>query len=178
MSTIIFVTGNVNKLNEAKGILGNKYNIINKKVDLPEIQSVDVEEVVKEKIKEAYKILKSPCFVEDTGLYIKKLNGFPGALIKFYYEYLNNTGICKQTGGSKAYVETIIGYYNGKKIIILKGILNGTISKKPKGNKGFGWDPIFIPNGKKKTLAELDFKEKNKISARYKAFLKLKKILK
>ena len=171
---LLFLTGNKNKLSEAKDIMGDKFQIENKKVDLPEIQSTSVEEVITEKLKEAYKIVKKPVFCEDTGFHIKNMNNFPGALIKFYSEHLGNKGITKFNGGSKAYAETVIGYHDGKKIHFFKGKIDGTIPKKPKG-KGFGWDPIFIPKGYNKSFAEISQEEKNKISMRAKAFKKFKK---
>lgn len=175
MKNIIFVTGNEHKLKEARSILKN-FTINKKKVDLPEIQSTSVEEVIKNKLDVGKKIMKSSkFFVEDTGLYIEKLNGFPGALIKFYYEHLKNDGISKQTGGSNCYAETIIGYYDGKNKYFFKGKINGKIAKNPKGNNGFGWDKIFIPKGYSKTFAELTDTEKNKLSMRKKAFENMKK---
>ena len=175
MKEIIFLTGNINKVNEAQKIMGEDFLITNKKLDLPEIQSTDVSQVVIEKTKNAYKILKKPVFCEDTGVYIKNMNGFPGALIKFYFDKLDNKGISKFNGGSKAYAETVIGFHNGKEVITFKGVVNGRISKKPQG-KGFGWDPIFIPgNTNKLSFAEMKQSEKNRISMRGKAFRKFKK---
>jgi non-canonical purine NTP pyrophosphatase (RdgB/HAM1 family) len=173
---VIFLTGNKNKLKEIQDIVGESINLTNKKIDLPEIQSTNVEEVIEEKLKAAYKIVKKPVFCEDTGVYIKNMNNFPGALIKFYMEHLGNKGIAKFNGGSKAYAETIIGYHDGKKIHYFKGRINGTIAKKPKG-KGFGWDPIFIPNRYKESFAEMSQETKNKISMRAKAVKKFKKHL-
>ena len=174
---LLFLTGNKNKLQEAKDIMGDLAKINNKKIELPEIQSTSVEEVVKEKLNVAYKIVKKPVFCEDTGLYIKNMNNFPGALIKFYEEHLGNKGISTFNGGSKAYAETVIGYHDGKNIHFFKGRINGTIAKKPSG-KGFGWDPIFIPKNYKKTFAQISNEDKNKISMRAKAFKKFKKFLK
>lgn len=171
---LLFLTGNQGKLNEAREIMGDEFKIDNKKVDLPEIQSTSVEEVISEKLKAAYKIVKKPVFCEDTGVYIKNMNNFPGALIKFYLDHVGNKGIAKFNGGSKVYAETVIGYHDGKDIHFFKGKIDGTIPKKPKG-KGFGWDPIFIPKGYKKTFGELTFEEKNNISMRAKAFKKFKK---
>jgi len=173
---IIFLTGNKNKLAEAQKILGEDIKVVNKKIDLEEIQSTEVEEVIKEKIKAAYKILKKPVIAEDTGVYIKNMNGFPGALIKFYLDKIGNKGIVKFNGGSQAYAETIIGYHDGKKIHIFRGKVNGKISKKVRG-KGFGWDPVFVPKNSKKAFSEMIETEKNKISMRGKAFRKLKKFL-
>jgi non-canonical purine NTP pyrophosphatase (RdgB/HAM1 family) len=175
---IIFLTGNKNKLKEFQEIIGESVKIGNKDIDLPEIQSTDVLEVVKEKLKAAIKILKKPCIVDDTGLHFEKLNQFPGALIKFYSQHLKNKGICERVGGSKATAVTVIGYYDGKKTYFFTGKRKGTVPLKPKG-KGFGWDPVFIPKIKdnKKTYAEMSNDMKNKISQRKMAVMKLKKHL-
>jgi len=174
---VFFLTGNKNKLKEASAIINNSIQLENKKIDLDEIQSTLVEEVIKHKVIQAYNIIKEPCIAEDTGLYIKNMNGFPGALIKYYFDKIGNKGISKFNGGSNAYAETIIGYHDGEMVHIFKGRINGSISKKPKG-EGFGWDPIFIPKIRNKnntnTFAEMTEEEKNKISMRAKAFKKFK----
>ena len=182
MHNLIFLTGNKNKLSEAQAILGGKYILKNHKLDIREIQSTDVAEVVTQKIKDAFEILQKPVFVEDTGLYISNLNNFPGALIKSYYDHLGNTGICRFSGGSTAYAKTVIGFHDGKEIHIFEGIADGKISEKPRG-EGFGWDSVFIPkkDGEYKyyifTFAEMEVADKNKISQRAKAFIKFKKYL-
>tara|TARA_A100000164_G_C21890223_1_gene764970 strand:+ start:1052 stop:1600 length:549 start_codon:yes stop_codon:yes gene_type:complete len=175
---IIFLTGNKNKLKEVQDVIGDSIKITNNDLDLPEIQSTDVLEVVKDKLDAAIKILKKPCMVDDSGLHFDKLNQFPGALIKFYYKHLKNKGICKRVGGSKATAVSVIGYYDGKKKYYFTGKRKGMIPLKPKG-KGFGWDPIFIPKIKdnKKTYAEMSSDIKNKISQRTLAVKKLKKHL-
>jgi XTP/dITP diphosphohydrolase len=173
---VIFLTGNKNKLKEARLILGDKIKLKNKKIDLDEIQSTSVEEVIKHKVALAYNLIKKPCIAEDTGVYIKNMNGFPGALIKFYLDKLGNKGISKFNGGSDAYAETIIGYHDGKKIHIFKGKVNGKISKTPKGN-GFGWDPIFIPKNNTKSFSQMTEEDKNKISMRGKAFRKFRSFI-
>lgn len=178
---VTFLTGNQNKLKEAQAILGDSVELTNKSVDLDEIQSTSVEEVIKHKVAEAYKILKKPCIAEDTGVYIKNMNGFPGALIKFYLEKLDNKGIAKFNGGSDAYAETIIGYHDGKKIHIFKGRVDGKIAKSPKG-KGFGWDPIFVPKiankRNTKSFAQMTQNDKNRISMRGKAFRSFRNYMK
>ena len=109
MKQIIFLTGNINKLQEIKQMIPKNINltIINRKIDLDEIQSASVEDVISKKIKDAYKKIKKPLFCEDTGLYIKNLNNFPGALIKFYFEALGSKKITQISGRSKVYAETV-----------------------------------------------------------------------
>jgi non-canonical purine NTP pyrophosphatase (RdgB/HAM1 family) len=203
---IVFITGNENKRKEVEDILGNdKCEVINIKLDLPEIQSINVEEVIKEKIKYAYhaaeekideikkKFNKKNIIInsindviivcEDTGLYIKDMNNFPGALIKFYLESIGPSGIIKINHGSKAYVICAIGMIkNGKIQKLIVGKKTGTIANELSGNESFGWDPVFIPDLEKtkysklqgKTYAELSKNIKNEISHRSIAFNKLK----
>lgn len=160
----VFVTGNVDKVREFEEILKIKLN--NKKIDLVEIQSTNVSDVTKHKVKEAFDKIGKPVIVEDTGLFIYDINDFPGALIKFYLRDLGCDGICRFHAGSYARAETVIGYYNGNQMRLFKGSVKGTLAIEPKGTNGFGWDNIFIPNGQSKTYAEMTADEKNKYSMR------------
>jgi len=204
---IVFITGNEGKRREVGEILGANFNVINIKLDLPEIQSIDVEEVIKEKIKIALKLAKTKKILseiadkfsaigitinsikdvniicEDSGLCLKNMNGFPGALIKWYYEAIGNRGIIKQNKNSEAETKCAIGLVkNGKIQKPIVGSIMGNIAATIKGNTGFGWDPIFIPNLKNtkyhtyngKSYAELPSNIKNAISHRWNAFNKLK----
>ncbi len=174
---IYFVTTNKNKLKEAQDILKRKIKRID--LDIPEIQDISVKKVIKDKAKKAYDKIKKPVLVEDTGLYIKSLNNFPRALIDWMLKTIENNGIfslLKNSKNKKACAETCLCLYNGKEFHIFSGKINGTIVK-PKGKSNFGWDPIFKPGGYNITFAEMTMKEKNKISMRKKAFVKLKKYL-
>lgn len=168
---ILFLTGNARKLAEAQAIMGDAVQIDNQKLDLPEIQSVETEKVVIDKLSVAYRQVNKPLFCEDTGLHIKNMNDLPGALVKWYQERLGNKGICKFSAGSKAYAETCIGYHDGTATHFFKGRVQGIIAQKPQG-KGFGWDPTFIPQGHKKSFAQMTSQEKDTISMRSIAFRK------
>ena len=161
---LIFITGNQNKVNEFSQIL--KVPITMKQLELDEIQSINVLEVVERKLKDAYKAVGEPVIVEDTGLHIGYINQFPGALIKHYYKCLKSDGIAMAHGTSPATAITIIGYHNGEKVMYFKGEIKGRISSNPRGTNGFGWDNIFIPDGYTKTFAEMTAEEKNNCSMR------------
>jgi len=177
MEKIYFVTSNKNKLKEAEDILELKLNQIN--LDLIEVQEIETAEVVKQKAKTAFDLIKKPILVEDTGLYIEKWNGFPGALIKWMLKTIGNRRICELLGKNrKAFVKTCFCLYNGKNFNIFTGELKGKIPNKPKGKSGFGWDPIFQPNNYSETFAQMSQQEKNKISMRKIALTKLKDFLK
>ena len=169
---IYFVTSNENKLKEAEAILKRRINQIN--------LEIDVEKVVKDKARKAFKIIKKPVLVEDTAFCIEAWNNFPGALIKWMLKTIGNKGICKlqKEKNRNIIVKTCYCLYNGKKFNIFIGELKGKIPLEPKGKTGFGWDPIFVPDGHKKSFAEMSREEKNQISMRKIALEKLRKFLK
>lgn len=179
---LLFISGNKGKIDELSAIL-SPIRVVTTDIDLPEIQTTDVEEVVKDKVMTASNEANGPLFVEDTGLYItsKPMNGFPGALIKFYFKKLGNNGICEKNGGDEAYVESVIGYNDGSSIKMFKGVVNGTIAKRPQeGPYGFGWDAIFIPkenNPKQLSFAQMPPSMKNTLSMRKQAAEKFKAYL-
>lgn len=172
---VYYITGNKNKVKETQKLLKNTPISINQAdLKLPEIQSKDVEKVAKQKVKEAFRILKKPLIAEDTGLYVKAFNQYPGAYIKHFLEAIGNEGIlkCLENKAREAKAVCVIAYCDSKRLKVFKGEVEGEISKEVKGKFGFGFDSIFIPKGYSKTFAELDLKEKNKISHRGKAIKK------
>jgi len=157
MNKLYFYTGNENKLKELSSEFKNNninYNIIMQNVDIPEIQSVLNEEVIKHKLNYVKSnfmtngdLYTKSFIVEDTGLYIDNMNSFPGALIKSYLNYLQPNGISKFNGGSNAQAETWIGLWdnNTQQEYYFVGKVKGIISKNPLGTNGFGYDSIFSP---------------------------------
>jgi len=147
---------------------------------LDEIQTVDGKEVVRKKAEEAHKILKKPVLVEDTSLYFDAWRGLPGALARWFLDTVGCNGICKMMKGEKnrkAYAESAIAFYDGKKMKIVSGKVEGTVPLKPRGSFGFGWDPVFVPKGFRKTFGEMTMSEKNQISMRKRALEKLRNYL-
>jgi len=174
---ISFVTGNKEKFKEVKNILDVDLEKVS--LDLAEIQDFRVERVVKDKALRAFKIVKKPLIVEDTGLYIKDFGGFPGALSKWIAKTMGYEKLCRILKGERrAFAQTVIGYFDGKNYNEFKGKIEGQISSRPAGKTNFGWDNIFIPKGFQKTFAQLGKEQKNKISMRKIALQKLKKFLK
>ena len=176
MNEIYFITGNENKLKEAREIIPNIRGL---NIDLTEIQSIDAHEVIKHKLLEARKKHFGNFIVEDTSLYLGCLNGLPGPLIKWFLKSIGNEGlvkIAKDHNNHKALAKCIIGYYKDDEIKFFEGVIEGTLTES-KGENGFGWDKIFMPNSYEKTFAEMNIEEKNKISHRKIAFEKLKESL-
>lgn len=177
---IIFVTGNKNKLQEAKNILGNKINIVSKDLDIDEIQEIDSTKIIVKKTQDAFKLIRKPLIVEDTSLYLVAWKGLPGALVKWFLKTVGSEGILKMLSGftnRNALAQSVIAYHDGKNIRVFENTVKGTISEKIRGINGFGWDNIFIPEGFAKTYAEMSSNEKNKISPRKIALEKLKRYL-
>jgi len=173
---VYFVTSNKNKVREFEKIL--KMPLKNISLNLTELQSIEIEEVVKYKAKQAFEAVKKPVIVEDTGLYFEDWKGLPGALIKIFSQTLGYKKLCQILGKNrKAKAKTVIGYFDGKEYREFTGELKGKIASSPRGSNNFGWDVIFIPQSRRKTLAEMTLEEKNKISMRKKAADKLRKFI-
>ena len=158
--SVTFITGNQNKARVLEKYLG--YPVEHQKVDLDEIQSLKLDEIVEHKVKQAFDILKSPVLVEDVGLVIEGMGKLPGPFIKWFIEGMGLNKICELVAtfeNRNAKAQIAFAYFDGQEPKILSGEINGTISKEPLGNDGFGWNPIFIPSGASKTYAEMDEEE-------------------
>ena len=175
---INFVSGNKNKLKELNEIINNHIKDIEVKqldIDLPELQGLP-EDIVKGKLKlalEKAKNLKGPVLVENTSLCFNAYGGLPGAYIKYFLRAIKPEGLYKMAcafDDHSAYAQSIYGLQKNKKEApkLFVGKTDGEIVS-PKGDNNFGWDPCFKPSCSKKTFAEMDEKEKNKISHRGKS---------
>lgn len=170
---IFFATNNINKIQEAQGILSN-FGIVIEKIDVKkvEIQSDVLEEIVLYALKKVNKRI-IPIIIEDSGLFIEKLNGFPGPYSSYVYRKIGCDGILKLLEGEKereAKFVSIVGFKKDKLIKIFKGEIVGRIAYRKMGRHGFGFDPIFIPENIEKTFAEMNLEEKNLWSHRGRAF--------
>jgi len=174
LSDLVIVTSSPDKLAEINEILGTNHKVST--LDIPEIQSLDLNEVISDKAKSAYQKIKKPILVEDVSFEIKALGGLPGTFIKFFLKTLGTEGTTVLVKGksTNTKVTTAVAIYDGKILKIFKGTIYGTLSAKNKGKYGFGFDKVFIPKGYKQTLAQMPPRLKNKISHRANA---LKKVL-
>ncbi len=174
-----FATKNENKLREVNQILG--YDLKQISVELLEPQGVKVEDVVRDKAKDAFYKTGKCALVEDTGLEFIAWNGLPGALIKWFLETVGNEGILKMLAeetNRKAVAKTAVGFFDGTQSRVFVGEISGTISETIRGTSNFGWDPIFIPDGYENSFAEMTSAEKNAISMRKLALERMKTELK
>lgn len=159
MKTPLFVTGNQNKADHLSRLLGLPLEHI--KLDLDEIQSANLQEVAAHKAKQAYELVKRPVFVEDVALGFEALGGLPGPFIKFFLAEADGAeNLCRMLDGfssRKAYGECVFAYYDGQQLQLFHGEIEGTVPQHPQGDGGFGWDPIFCPDGYDgRTRAELN----------------------
>ncbi|HEX08340.1 MAG TPA: XTP/dITP diphosphatase, partial [Thermoplasmatales archaeon] len=173
MKILYFVTSNKGKYIEAKEKLKEIKNLKleQRRINYPEIQADTLEEVVKHGINYLKERLKEPFILEDAGLFIEHLNGFPGVYSAYVFKTIGCKGILSLMDGidkRNAYFKSVIGFYNPKtnEKKIFKGISKGKISSKMRGTNGFGYDPIFIPEGESRTFGEMETEEKNKYSHR------------
>lgn len=179
MKNLTFITGNKNKVKIISEFLG--YKIKHKDLDVDEIQSLDLDEVVAKKAKEAYRMVKSPVLVEDVSLVFSAFGNLPGPYIKWFLKDLGPTGCCRILNHYKK-DRSAIGtlafcYFDGKTLKIFKAKRVGRIAPYPKGNKGFGWDPIFIEQGQKLTWGEMEPKDAGATKMRKDALQRLEQYL-
>lgn len=175
---LVVVTGNKKKAEEIAAITGYQVEMV--ELDLPEIQHLDVSEVARMKARDAFQRMKRPLIVDDTGMSIEVLNGLPGALVTWFLERLGPEGILRLVGPAenrRASVSTCIAYADETGIYPFMGTIQGMITTKIRGVEGFGYDPIFIPQGETKTYAEMTPDEKNHQSMRRRALEQLKTFL-
>lgn len=181
---LVFATNNAHKLEEVRAILGNNYEVlsladINLHEDIPETAGT-LEGNSLQKAQYVKQHFGLDCFADDTGLEVDALNGEPGVYSARYARegHDSEANLSKlllkmnKKRNRKARFRTIVALIQGEDIHLFEGIVNGTIIKERRGEGGFGYDPIFVPEGYSQTLAEIG-EEKNKISHRARAIAKL-----
>jgi len=181
--SLTFITGNSGKLAEVQAFLPF---VVGKNIDLPEIQEIDLQNIVEEKLRSAVALHNGSVMVDDTALYLDCFaskngeHGLPGPLIKWFLKTVTNSGlaaVAQKLENKKATARTIIGYCENKKDFhFFEGVVDGSVIP-PQGTSGFGWDHIFVPEGYTKTFAKMGEK-KNEVSPRSLAVNQLKNFLK
>jgi XTP/dITP diphosphohydrolase len=187
--TLVFASNNEHKIREIKSLLGNSFNLLslndlNIREDIPEEEPL-IEGNALAKARYVYNTTGMDVFADDTGLEIAALDGLPGVhSARFASENKDSSANIKKvlsmlgkTKNREARFRTVIALIIEKKEYLFEGIVNGTIISEIKGTEGFGYDPIFVPEGKILTFAEMELNEKNTISHRARAFAKLKEFL-
>lgn len=187
--TLIFASGNEHKIREINSILGNSFNLlslsdVNIHEDIPEDEP-EIEGNALFKARYVHNATRLNVFADDTGLEIDALDGLPGVhSARFAGESKNSSAniekvlsLLGKSENRKARFSTVIALILENKEYLFEGVVEGTIISEKRGDEGFGYDPIFIPEGKNLTFAEMQLTEKNKVSHRARAFEKLKEFL-
>ena len=172
MRKIIFVTGNKGKFAEVRDILASRgIEVTQNKNGYPEYQEDELEPIAAHGAQYVANKLYVPAMVDDSGIFIKALNGFPGPYSRYVEDNLGNLKVLKLMEGEEdrtAYFKTVIGYCEpGKESLVFPGVVEGKIAYEERGTGGFGYDPIFEYQGM--TFGELGDAEKNKVSHRFRA---------
>lgn len=175
MRKIIFVTGNAHKVREAGDILSPLgITVEQNNCGYPELQEDNLEEIAKFGARWAANRLNSEVMVDDSGLFIEALDGFPGPYSAYAFDKLGNERILKLMEGEEnrsAVFKCIIGYCRpNEDARVFSGEVVGRIAKEIRGSAGFGYDPIFEVDGV--TFGEMEEEEKNRLSHRYRALAK------
>lgn len=170
MGDIVFITGNQHKADYLAKWLG--VPIAHKKLDLDEIQSLVLREVVEDKARRAHAAVGGIVLVEDVALSFDVLGRLPGTFVKWFIHEIGTEGMCRMLDNQTTRAATAAICYclfDGTTPHFFDSSMHGSIADHPRGTNGFGWDEIFISDGMDKTRAELDDDEQMRTSMRRKA---------
>jgi XTP/dITP diphosphohydrolase len=185
MKDILFATANAHKILEIASLLGPEYRLkslaeLGIKEDIPE-DGDTLEENALAKARFLFERFGIPCFADDTGLEVAVLGGAPGVRSARYAEASGDM-MARSAANIRKLLEalsrhtdrnarfrTVIAYLDGEKEWLFEGIVNGTILEEPTGSGGFGYDPVFVPQGSARSFAEMSLEEKNALSHRARA---------
>lgn len=167
---LVFVTSRAEKAREAERL---GFSIERLDIDLPEPQALDPSAIVEAKARAAYAMLARPVLVEDSGLSIDAWGGFPGALVKWLEVSAGVPSLSRMLDAfpdRSATAICAIAYCDGAEVVSARGQTRGTIASAPRGENGFGWDVLFVPEGSERTFAEMRPEEKDGVSHRRRAW--------
>ena len=173
----MFVTSRAEKAEEAARL---GFAIDRLDLDLPEPQALDPAVVAREKVESAWERLRRPVLVEDSGLEILAWGGFPGGLVKWLEKSAGLDGIVRMLDpfpDRSARAVCAIACFDGERLLAARGAVEGSIAPAPRGERGFGWDSIFVPTGSVRTFAEMGAAEKDAVSHRGRAWAELANVL-
>lgn len=175
----VFITGNQSKADYLSRQLGVK--IEHQKIDIDEIQSTNLHEIVTHKLRQAYAICLKPVLVEDVSLVFHALGELPGPFIKWFVDEAGDEACCRMLDGFRDRTATIrctFGYYDGMTMTFFDSELIGSIANDPAGENGFGFDRFFVHAGRTMTRAEMSQEENERTyAAMMKPFAKVRDFL-
>ncbi|WP_435452582.1 non-canonical purine NTP pyrophosphatase [Variovorax sp. LT1P1] len=166
---IRFMSGNKHKIKEVQRILSPvDVDIVPVSRKIEELQTQDVDALVRDKLIKAFHEIGRPLFVEHTGLYLRGLNDLPAGLTQIFWDRLEArrfADLVAALGDDKVIAKTVLGYCDGRQMHLFEGAIEGTVPRTPAGPEDFQWDCVFIPDGYTKTFAEMGA-DKDDISMR------------
>lgn len=169
---IRFLSANQHKIDEVQRILSpSGVEVVSVSQRIEELQTEDVDRLVRDKLAKAFGVIGRPLFVEHTGLYLSGLNGLPAGLTQIFWDRLGAERFAELVAGlddRSVTAKTVIGYCDGREIRTFEGAIEGTVPMAPAGPRDFQWDCVFVPAGHDKTFAELG-DVKDEISMRRRA---------
>jgi len=176
---IFFATSNINKFNEARKVLAEHRIAVGMlRVKTLEIQNDGLREIAESSVVDAFRKVKLPIIVEDAGLFVDSLGGFPGPYAAYVYKTIGNEGLLRlmeKVEDRSAKFRSVMAYFSSELElpVCFDGEVVGEITREErKGEGSFGFDPVFKPAGSNKTFAEMGTVEKNRFSHRAKALRK------
>lgn len=178
MKDFVFISSNQHKVDYLTKWLG--IPVDHKKVDLDELQSLDLRLVTEHKARQAYKLVERPVLVEDIALTFDAMGRLPGTLIKWFLEELQPSGLCRLADGlehRRAHATIMYALFDGHELHFFEHTVHGAIAPEPRGEYGFGWNSAFIPEGANKTYAEMTDDEVRPFSVRSNAIDQLRSFL-
>jgi XTP/dITP diphosphohydrolase len=182
MKALDFITSNKGKLKEAQAALGPLgFDVRQNDIGYPELQADSLDQVALFGMEQVKARVEGAFMLEDSGLFIEPLGGFPGVYSAYVMKTVGNPGVLRLLGDRKdrgAVFRSCFGYYEPKKgPLLAKGECKGTVSTMIRGTHGFGYDPIFVPEGDDRTFGEMTLEEKNTVSHRGRALKALVELL-
>lgn len=177
MAKVTFITGNQNKADRLAKYLGHP--VSHSKVDLEEIQSLDIREIIEHKAKQAYQTIGQPVLVDDVALEFNAIGCLPGPFVKWFIAGMGLEAMCRLLDGKdrSATGRSSIAYYDGSTLQVFEGSIKGKIAKHPAGDGGYGWDSIFIPDGYDITRAQLPDEDYARVYNQIRPYAQLKEFL-
>jgi len=180
VNDFVFITGNQHKADYLAKWLGQP--VSHQKINLDEIQSLDLSRVVEDKARRAYRIVQRPVLVEDVALTFRALGHLPGPLVKWFLEEIGTDGLCKLLqpfADKRATASIMYGLFDGQKLHTFEARVDGTVPDQPRSldqlewKNSLSWNSVFIPDGTTKTYAEMTDDELKPFSHRAMAIAKL-----
>lgn len=178
-----FVTGNAGKVREAREALAAVgVEVVQANVGYPELQADDLATVARAGAEDVARRLDGPFFLDDAGLFVEALGGFPGVYSSYVYGTVGLEGILRLLEGEtdrRARFEAVVAYRDPVgEVHLLEGVCRGTVPEaRLDGAQGFGYDPIFVPKGEVRSFAQMPASEKNAMSHRGRALAALAELL-